>query len=457
MSVLAVGLSHRSAPVSLLERVSVSAEAVPKLLHDLQQSAHIESSVVVSTCNRVEIYAEVPRFHAAVNEITELLARSAGVALDELTAHLYVHYEDRAVQHLFSVASGLDSMVAGEAQVLGQLRAAYRVAREYAAAGGEIGGLMEQALRVGKRVHAETDVDRAGASVVAVGLAAGRAVVGDFSTRSAVVIGAGSVGALSAQTLLRQGVTAITVVNRTPEHAQRVADGVGGRTAGLEDLAAVLRDTDIVISCTGSVGTVVSADVVADAMASRQPDRPLFVLDLALPHDIDRAVRALPGVTLVGLDDLRLELEAAESSDAVGHARRIVAEEVGGYLAVQRAAAVAPTVVALRSKAAEVVDAELLRLQGRLPELDERSRVEVATAVRRVVDKLLHAPTVRVKELAGTPDGQSYADVLGELFGLHPSAVAAVTTADVAVEDDFADGPPTDSDDLEDDTTGGRP
>jgi glutamyl-tRNA reductase len=439
MSVLAVGLSHRSAPVSLLERVSVPADGVPKLLHDLQQSAHIEESVVVSTCNRVEVYAEVPRFHAAVNEITELLARCSGVALEELTAHLYVHYEDRAIQHLFTVACGLDSMVVGETQILGQLRSSYRVARDQAAIGREVGGLFDQAMRVGKRVHAETGIDRAGASVVAVGLEAGRAVLGSLDGRSAVVVGAGSVGSLTAQTLRRSGVTGITVVNRTVEHAHRVAEAVGGRGVPMTELAAVLTAADLVVSCTGSVGTVLAADVVAAAMAGRAAEQPMFILDLALPHDVDRAVHGVDGVTLIDLDDLRDALEAAGSSDAVTQAWRIVAEEVGNYLALQRAAAVAPTVVALRSKAAEVVDGELLRLDGRLPDLDERTRAEVASAVRRVVDKLLHTPTVRVKELAGTPDGHSYADVLGELFGLDPMAVASVTTADVGVEDDYGD------------------
>ncbi|MDX6287421.1 MAG: glutamyl-tRNA reductase [Frankiales bacterium] len=436
MSLLAVGLSHRSTPVSVLERAAVGGDAAAKLLHDLQHSAHVEESLVLSTCNRIEVYAEVARFHAGVTEITELLARAAGFGLEELTAHLYVHYEDRAIQHLFTVACGLDSMVVGESQILGQLRASFRAAQTAGSTGRSVGGVVQQALRVGKRVHTETGIDRTGASLVSVGLEAGRPVVGDYAGKRAVVVGAGSMGALAAHTLRRAGVDEIVVVNRSTERAEHLATAVGGRAARLDSLPAVLAAADVAVSCTGSVGIVIDADAVAAAMADRT-DRPLYLLDLALPRDIDRTAQDVAGVTITDLDDLSAVLAAAETADDVTAAKAIVTEEVGAFLAGQHSERVAPTVVALRSKAAEVVDAELLRLDARLPDLDERSRVEVATAVRRVVDKLLHAPTVRVKELAATPDGHSYADILGELFGLDPAAVAAVTAADVIVEEEL--------------------
>ncbi|MFL6241092.1 MAG: glutamyl-tRNA reductase [Actinomycetes bacterium] len=441
MSLLAVGLSHRSAPVTLLERVAVAGDDIGKLLHDLQQSANVDESLVLSTCNRVEVYADVARFHGGVTEITELLARISGVGLEELTAHLYVHYEDRAVQHLFTVACGLDSMVLGESQILGQLRSAYRAAQTAAATGRVLSAAVEQALRVGKRVHAETGIDRAGASLVSVGLESGRPVVGDYAGRRVVVVGAGSMGALAAHALHRAGAAEVLIVNRSPDRAERLAAAVAGRTAALRELPTALSTADVVVSCTGSVGVVIEAEVVAAAMRAR-PTQPMFVLDLALPHDVDRAVRDISAVTVTDLDDLRTVLANAEAADDVAQARAIVAEEVGAHLAALRSAQVAPTVVALRSKAAEVVDAELLRLSTRLPDMDERVRREVATAVRRVVDKLLHAPTVRVKELAARPGGDSYADVLGELFGLDPAAVAAVTQADVAVEENLGEVAP---------------
>jgi len=435
MSALVVGLSHRSAPVALLERVAVPPDELAKAADELLAGQHLTEVLVLATCNRVEVYAEIDKFHGGVSEISATLARLSGLSLDELTAHLYVHYEDRAVQHLFTVACGLDSMVVGEAQVLGQLRTAVRTARVAGTIARELGPLVERALRVGKRAHAETGIDRAGRSLVTVGLQRGEPLLGGYTGRRAVVIGAGSMSALAGSTLRRYGVPAVTVVNRTPEHARRLARQLDGAGYGLDGLRAALADADVAVSCTGATGTVVDAETVAAAMAER-PDRPLYLLDLALPRDIDPAVRGIPGVRLTDLETLHTVVESAEATRDVEDARRIVAEEVGTFLAEQRAARVAPTVVALRSKAEEVVGAELARLDGRLPDLDERVREEFAASVRRVVDKLLHAPTVRVKELAEGPAGDHYADALRELFGLDLAAVEAVGRADVAVEDE---------------------
>jgi glutamyl-tRNA reductase len=339
------------------------------------------------------------------------------------------------VQHLFSVASGLDSMVVGEQQILGQLRTALQCAREEGCVGRGLGPLVEHALRAGKRVHAETGIDAAGRSVVSVGLDLAAAAIGDLAGRSAVLYGAGAMSGLAASVLGRAGIGAITVVNRTEERARRLAASVGGRSATPDQLSDVVVDADLLVSCTGAVGTVVGVDAVRTAMAAR-PDRPLFVLDLALPRDVDPGVRAVPGVTVVDLDALRTVLEDAEVAADVEAARRIVTDEVGNFLARQRSERVAPTVVALRARAQEVVDIELARLRTRLPQLDERAEREVTATVRRVVDKLLHAPTVRIKELAEAAPGDSYADVVRELFALDPAAAEVVTRADVVVEDE---------------------
>ncbi len=435
MSVLVVGLSHRTASVDLLERVVLSEDGVPKLLADILADDHADEALVLATCNRLEVYADVRKFHGGVQGVTDRLVERSGVPLDELTGHLYVHYEDRAVQHLFAVAGGLDSMVVGEQQILGQLRAALQQAREEDAIGRSLGPLTEHALRVGKRVHTETGIDRAGRSLVSVGLDLAAEHLGDLGGASVVLVGAGSMSALAGTTLRRRGVGQLTVVNRTPANADRLATTLSGRAAPPDRLAEEIAAADLVVSCTGAVGTVVSASTVAAGLATR-PDRPLFVLDLALPHDVEATVRDLPGVTLVDLDSLHRVLETAEVAEDVEEARRIVTDEVAAWLTRQRAEGVAPTVAALRARAQQVVDAELARLAGRLPQLDERTAREVETAVSRVVDKLLHAPTVRVKELAGSPDGDSYAEVLRELFSLDPDAAAAVTRADVTVEDD---------------------
>jgi glutamyl-tRNA reductase len=430
MSLLAIGLSHRSTPVELLERVVLDADSVAKLLADLAASDHIDEALVLTTCNRLEVHAEVRKFHGGVQEASELLAAHTGVDLETLTEHLYVHYEDRAVQHLFAMAAGLDSMVVGEQQILGQLRAALTVARGEHTIGRSLSSVADNALRVGKRAHSETGIDRAGRSLVSVGVGLAEQAVGPLAGKTAVVVGAGSMSTLAATELRARGVAAISIVNRTLSHGERLASQVDGQAFAMSDLNARIAAADIVVSCTGSVGTIVNAAALAG-----RADRGVFVLDLALPRDVDPAAAALPGVTIADLDSLRAVLEGAAVEQEIEAVRRIVTDEVGAYLAKQRADRVAPTVVALRERAQQVVDAELTRLLGRLPDADERVTREVRTTVERVVDKLLHAPTVRVKELASSPGGDSYAEALRELFALDPSATEAVARAAVVVEE----------------------
>jgi glutamyl-tRNA reductase len=430
MSLLAIGLSHRSAPVELLERAALGSDGIGKLLADLASAEHVDEVLVLATCNRLEVHAEVRKFHGGVQDVSERLAAHTGVALEALTEHLYVHYEDRAVQHLFAVAAGLDSMVVGEQQILGQLRAALATARTEQTVGRSMSPLIEQALRVGKRAHSETGIDRAGRSLVSVGLDLAAQSLGELSGARAVVVGAGSMSSLAATGLRERGVADLVVVNRTPERAERLAATVGGRAVPMASLVEAVAEADIVVSCTGAVGMVVPA-----AALGGRAGRPVVALDLALPRDVDLAARSLSGVTVIDLETLHAVLEAAEVAADVEAVRRIVTDEVGGYLARQRAGRVAPTVVALRERAQRVVDAELTRLLGRLPDADERTTREVRQAVERVVDKLLHTPTVRVKELAGTSGGESYAEVLRELFSLDPSATEVVGRADVVVEE----------------------
>uniref|UniRef100_UPI00104124C8 glutamyl-tRNA reductase n=1 Tax=Actinomadura roseirufa TaxID=2094049 RepID=UPI00104124C8 len=436
MSVLVVGLSHRSAPVAMLERAAVTGDDLAKLLHAVHRSPNVAETAIVSTCNRVEIYAVVDKFHGGVSAISELLALHSGVPMEDLSRHLYVHYEERAVQHAFAVACGLESMVVGEGQILGQLRQAFRLAQEEGTLGRDLHDVLQQALRVGKRAHHETGIDKAGASLVSVGLEIAVRHLGPLEGVRALVVGAGSMSALAAATLSRAGAREIVIANRTQARAERLAASleVPARAVGLADLDDALAEADLVVSCTGATGLVLTGAQLAAAGAG---GRRRFLLDLALPHDIERSARDLPGVELAGLDDLRTAEEAGSAigPEAVEAVRRIVCDEVGAFLGAARAAAVAPTVVALRSKAAGVVEAELTRLAGRLPDLDERARKEIGQTVRRVVDKLLHAPTVRVKELAAAPGGDSYADALRELFDLDPKAPQAVARADMREEE----------------------
>lgn len=558
MSLLVVGLSHRSAPVSVLERASLSTDAQFKLLQDTLAAEPAAEAAVLATCNRIELYADVDKFHAGVAELSTLLAQHSGVGLEELTPYLYVHYEDRAVHHFFSVACGLDSMVVGEGQILGQIKASLARAQELHTAGRLLNDLFQQALRVGKRAHSETGIDRAGQSLVTFGLeqlAAGGDVSEWARGKKALVIGAGSMSSLAAATLARVGVSEIVVANRTLDRAERLAqilseaDGtdVSARAVPMESVPAELTRADVAVSCTGATGLVLTADSVAAAVEGRTdataapdeesaapdvrplpptsvgtddncpldlaavqqsgfsvmgeaavagmdaatleqhaawvdnatvdrrlagrrgpeadaelitalaataavvgriperrrpepvaaPARPqpvLFLLDLAMPRDVDAAAHRLAGVRLVDIESLSEASADAPMAADVDEVRRIVAGEVAAFGAAQRAAHITPTVVALRAMAADVVAGEIARLDGRLPGLDDRHRAEITQTVKRVVDKLLHAPTVRVKQLAAEPGGAGYADALRTLFDLDQDTVAAVSRAEDSTE-----------------------
>ncbi len=428
MSVLVVGISHRSAPVPLLERVAVDGEGAAKLARDVAAGEHVTEAAVIATCNRLEIYADVDRFHGSVEELSRLLVERAGRSTEDLLPHLYVHYDDGAVSHLFQVAAGLDSMAVGEAQILGQTRDALARGQESGTVGPALNVLFQQALRVGKRAHAETGIDQAAPTLVAAALDRVGDVSGhrldDISGRT-VVIGAGSIAALATATLVRRGATDVVVVNRSPHRAARLAAEYGARAAALADLAAEIEHADLVVACTGSTGVLLTTDMVASLVTRK--GRRLDVVDLALPHDVEPGVGELPGVTLVTLADLAEDLAGSDAGAEVDAVREIVAQEVAAFDAARRQASVTPTVVALRSMATDVVEAELARLMARLPDLDDASRAEVLMSMRRVADKLLHQPTVRVKELANETGAVSYAAALAELFALDPDAVDAVT------------------------------
>ncbi|MBL8930309.1 MAG: glutamyl-tRNA reductase [Kineosporiaceae bacterium] len=480
---LVVGLSFRTAPLSLLERASLPVEARRELERRLCAAENVHESVVLSTCNRLEVYVAVDRFHAGLAAVGEHLAAVTGVELDDLTEHLYVHYEAAAVEHVFAVAAGLDSMAVGEPQILGQVRGALTAAQESGTASGTLIALMQHALRVGKRVHTETEIDRVASSLVQTGLRLAGDDLGHLDGVHALVLGAGTMSGLVVATLHRAGVGVITVANRTPDRAERLAASVGGRVASMAELDRAVREADLVVSCAGAVGHLIAAPVAEAALNARY-GRGQVYLDLALPRDIDPAVGELDGALLIDLGRLGRELDRVDCGDgsldgaghvdggadghadgradghangrvdgrepptgwrAVEHARALIADEVGAHLLAAQALAAAPTVVALREMARGVVDGELTRLRTRLRDLtDPRVLAELEHAVHRVVEKLLHTPSVRVKELAAEPNGSVYAEALRELFGLDLGRrIAAVTTPSLPVPDptDPAAGP----------------
>ncbi len=425
MSVLIVGMSHKSAPIELLERASLDTDAAVKLSHRALETSSVTEAAVISTCNRVEIYAEAERFHGAVEEVSRLLAEHADLDRSQLAQHVYVHYDDAAVAHVFAVAAGLDSMILGESQILGQVRDALHSAQAEATVGPALNALFQQALRIGKRGHAETGIDRLAPSTVTAGLdAAGE--VAEAPTARFLVAGAGTMATLAVRTLVDRGVAPerIAVANRTIQRAHELVATFGVRAVAWDDIDAELADTDLVISCTGAAGVVFDRQRVFAAVSA---GRPLTFVDLALPRDVDPSATLIDGVTVIDLVVLGERSENAELAADVEQVREIVEDEVRTFLAAKSASRVTPTVVALRSMATEVVEAEVARITTRMPALRPEEIEQVRRSLQRIADKLIHAPTVRVQQLVEGPAGLTYADALADLFALDQAAVEAVT------------------------------
>ncbi len=418
MSLLAFGLNHRRAPISVLERAALDESSLAAIIAAATASPDITEHLVVATCNRTEVYAEVSAFHGAVADLTEAMTSSTGITHDDLKAHLDLHYGDAAVAHVFNVAAGLDSMAVGESQILGQLRDALGRGQSEGHVGPSLNSLVQQALRTGKRVHSETAIDEVSRSLVGAGLDAAREHLGDLEQTHVLVVGAGAMSALAATSCVRRGVAELTVVNRTHERGAALAERLGGSARPAHELVDALADADVVISCTGSTGLAITLPDVADAQVARG-GRPQAFIDLALPHDVAHEVADLRGVTRLGLADLGDLLGSDGRLPEVEQARAIVGDAVTQHLGKRAASIAGPTVRALRTAAQQVVERELTRLDQRTPDMSGADRAEVELAVHRIVEKLLHQPTVRAKELAIDGRFGEYEDALRQLFDLH--------------------------------------
>ncbi|HET9873626.1 MAG TPA: glutamyl-tRNA reductase [Propionibacteriaceae bacterium] len=422
MSILAVSVSHKTTAVDVLARVAMDSPTAAKLADALLASEHVDEAVVLSTCNRTELYTSVSRFHGGLDDVTQTLSDFTGSSVAELQHMCAVYFDEGAVAHTFAVAAGLDSMVIGESQILGQVKSALTSSQVHGTVGTLLNSLFQQAIRVGKRVQSETTVGSAGRSLVTAAYDLLARQSGPLQGRRMLVVGAGSMAGLAARTAAAEGAE-VTCTNRTFERARRLADSIGGRAVPLSELDAALRRADLVVTCTGAKDIFLGADRLADT-----PVR--GVVDLALPADVADDVMDL-GVTLVNLDRLMNDQVDSATAAEIEVARELVRKEVQDFLGLRRAAQVAPTVVALRTMASDVVSAEMARLDSRLPRLAAAERDEVYRTVRRVVDKLLHQPTVRVQELAADTETVDYAAALRELFALDPHAVAAVMSPEV--------------------------
>lgn len=454
MSVLVVGMSHRSAPVALLERLSVDGMQREETNAELVATSSLSEAMIISTCNRLEVYCVTNSFHSGVQDVVEVLHRISHIDIDELRSYLYVRYADAAAEHMMVVASGLDSMVVGEQQIIGQVRKAYQRAVAANTAGKTLHALAQSALRAGKRVHTETKIDEAGASMVTVALNEALQYMdlglqsGDASAtvhtpdhvdeplligRTALVLGAGAMASLAATHLGRLGVDKIIVANRTRERADNLVDhahqaGVCAEAVNFEDRQQVYGKVDIIVSATGADNYTVDR-----ASIPEQRHGHLVLIDLSLPRDIADDTAKLRGVDLVNIERLHQSLTSQNDEDTtVGHqdAKRIVREELQAFVSEQRVREVVPAVSALRKHAAGVIECEMARLRQRRPHMSEDDFGQVQVAIRRAVDKLLHEPTVRAKKLAAESGAVSHETALQEMFGLEIDGSSIAVDAD---------------------------
>jgi glutamyl-tRNA reductase len=417
MPILALGVSHRRATVELLERLAFAEEDLAKAYARAGDDPAIEEAVILSTCNRVEVYGRVPSYHAGFTALRRLLCEARDVDADEVAEPLYSHYELDAAEHAFSVAAGLDSMVLGEPQVHSQVREALKRSQAESAAGRELTALFHAATRTGRRVRSETAVGAAPDAFVAAGADLAEEALGSLGGRHAVVVGAGHMSALAVKHLRHRGVATVRVLNRSLERARALAERTGAEHGDLEQLEDALERADLLVSATGASGVIVQATSLADR------DRPLFVLDLAVPRDVDPSAGALPNVTLVDIEGLRgtLAVRAAETAADIDRAHAIVAEEVERFARRRRSERLAPVILALRERGDAVVASELERFRTDLATLTPDERAAVEALARGIVAKLLHEPIVRMKDRPDPAAQDRLAALLAELFGVEPA------------------------------------
>ncbi len=414
MAIVVCGLSHRTVSLPVLEQLAFPPDVLPKALSQLMDHEQIHEGVILSTCNRTEVYATVHRFHPAVEAVRRFLSDVSGVSQDHISGGLYTYYDTDAVRHLFNVASGTDSMVIGESEILGQVREAFRVATEEGTARRMLGALFQRALRVGKRARSETAISR---HVVSLPQAAARVaaeLAGGLDGKRVLIVGAGRIGELASRAAHEAGCAELVIANRRPERAEPIATAVGGRAVGLDALPDVLSQTDVVISVTSSVDPVIDAATLERATRGRM----IVAVDIAVPRDIEPAARELDGVVLRDIEDLRevVEQGAERRRAELPKVEAIVSEEVDDFGAWERSLALGPAIEELREWAERIRSEEVEKLVRKQQlNADEREALERMT--RGLVNKLLHRPMTQVRELVRGPDGQVFLEAFQEIFG----------------------------------------
>jgi glutamyl-tRNA reductase len=425
MTIVNVGMSHRFAPAEMLEKLAVPPAELGDVLTRLYTVPSIDEVVVLSTCNRVEVYAAASGPAKRVTQaVTGLMASRGRLRTGEVLRMARTRVGGAAATHLFSVACGLDSMAVGEDQIVAQIKAAARAAAAAETTGAVMTGLIDAALRASKRARTQTTIGTEGISLVRAGLDIAAAHLGGLADRHAVVLGTGSTGKLAARLLHEAGVARLSVAGRNAARAAEVAAVLRAGHLPASDVPALLAGADLLVTATGAAAPVVATGPMRAARA-QAGSRPLFVLDLGMPPDVDAAVGRLAGVKLVDLTALGRHLADRAVPDQIPQVRAIVAAEAAEYMDRRDQAAAAPVIAAMHAQIRQFADAELARLHHRLPDLSEEQRAETAATVHRILRKVLHRPTVRAKEFSAGPEGPVYLDVLRQLFDLRTDEASA--------------------------------
>ncbi|MGE3509508.1 MAG: glutamyl-tRNA reductase [Vicinamibacterales bacterium] len=439
MRLLLVGISHRTAPVDIRERLDFQARGVEKALRALTSRGQVREAVVLSTCNRAEVYAACEASDAAREDIVSFIGEFHGLSTTELLPHVYDGSDLDVARHLFRVAAGLDSLVVGEPQILGQVKEAHAASGAAQTVGPVLNRLFHSSFGTGKRVRTETALGSGAVSVSFAAVSLARKIFGDLTGRSVLVVGAGEMGKLTAQHMRSQGAHRVTIVSRTLARSARTAEAIGGASAApWEQLDAALSASDIVITATGAAATILTKARIEATMRTRR-NRPLFIIDIALPRDVEPAAGEIEQVFLYNIDDLRATVaeNIARRSNEIARAEAIVNEEVekfGGWL---RSRGVIPTVVALRQRFESIRRSELQRLDFKLAALSPDARARVDEVTRLIVEKLLLTPTEQLKGAADAENASTYSEVLTRLFNLQPAGPGA-TSAPPSTEDEPA-------------------
>ncbi|HEY7668550.1 MAG TPA: glutamyl-tRNA reductase [Actinomycetota bacterium] len=421
MAILNLGISYRRAPIELLERLAFTDDDLTKAYRRALDEDAIEEAVILSTCNRVEVYASVPTYHSGFQAVKRFLAETREVDPDELVEPMYANWERDAADHLFAVASGLDSMVVGETQIGTQVREAIRRAQGEAAAGPALTGLFHAAGRAGRRVRGETALGAAPDAYVAIGTDLAVEIIGGIAGRSVAVIGAGQMASLAVKHLRHRGAGPVRILNRSVERARALAERTDADHGDLEALPEALAEADLVISATGAPAIVIGADALRGA-TRRRARGPLVLIDLAVPRDVEPAAAQLPGVHVIDVGALRerVALHGEATAEEIAHGHEIVAEEVRRFVVRRRADDLAPLIRAIRERGAQIVQRELDRQATRLADLTPQERSAVESLARGIAAKLLHDPIVELKERTEPGSERAHARLLAELLGIDP-------------------------------------